>query len=88
MSTTVGGTPTAARTTGRRWLRSLTVILSSLALVLGLAPAANAVTYTGTKTIDGDFDVTLTVNDAATHSQPRPGGYLHIDVSPRQNQCA
>lgn len=68
MSTTVGGTPTAARTTGRRWLRSLTVILSSLALVLGLAPAANAATYTGTKTIDGDFDVTLTVKGVRNES--------------------
>ncbi|MFL0580154.1 Ig-like domain repeat protein [Dietzia sp. 179-F 9C3 NHS] len=87
MSTTVGGTPTAARTTGRRWLRSLTVILSSLALVLGLAPAVHAAIYTGKKTIDGDYDVTLQINDSSPLSQPRPGGFLHIDVTNYQNKC-
>ena len=69
--------------TPSRMARIATIFLSAIALVLGLAPAANA--QSGMKTIDGDYDVTLSVNSG--QSAPVPGGHLQISLSPRQNKC-
>jgi hypothetical protein len=77
MSVKTSGSP-AARPLGRRWLRSLTVLLSTLALMLGLAPAANAETV---RPGNDDFDVTVTVNEGA--SDLRPGGHAQFDVAIR-----
>lgn len=76
MTTTTPSARTATRAPSRPLMRTLTVILSALALVLGLAPAANAETV---RPGNDDFDVTVTVNQGS--SDLRPGGHVRLNIA-------
>lgn len=78
MSTTLSGAPSAARRTERRWLRSLTVMLSALALLLGMAPAAQA-QATSWQTRLGDFRFDVAVD--AGNSNLVPGGHVRFNIT-------
>lgn len=58
-------------------LRKLVVVLSAIALVVGLAPVA-AAQNTGSRRI-GDFTFSASINTG--QSQLRPGGYVRIDLT-------
>ncbi|MCT2111411.1 Ig-like domain repeat protein, partial [Dietzia cinnamea] len=85
MSPTPGGT-TATTTRRRRWLRSLTVILSSLALILGLAPSAHsqALQVSPPSSLSHDkFDFTQAINTGGSNFIP--GGTVQVDNSVKFN---
>ena len=69
--------PTPRSAPPAAWIpRAAVVVLSTLALVLGLAPAANA--QTGSTRI-GDFTFSTSVN--AGGSDLRPGGHVRLDIT-------
>ncbi|MGX1859105.1 Ig-like domain-containing protein [Dietzia sp. NPDC055340] len=62
-------------------LRKLLVALAALALMVGLAPVAQAQT---TKTVKiGDFDFKATIN--SSQSDLRPGGHVRLDLAATNN---
>lgn len=78
MTLTASGTHTATRSTERRRLRSVLALLSALALMLGLAPAAQAQATTWQARL-GDFRFDVAVD--AGNSNLVPGGHVRFNIT-------